>query len=162
VACFEQALSALAQPPEDRDTLEQAIDVRFDLRNALLPLGDEPRIFDHLHAAEALTERLNDLQRLGQITSYLCISLSTLGEYDRAIAAGHRTLALATTSGAFDVQVAAQTTLGQVYYTGGDFRQGLAAARRAMTLLTGERHAARWSASPRRAASSSTRSCSPS
>ena len=144
MACFEQALVALAHLPECRDTLEQAIDVRFDLRNALLPLGDEPRIFDHLHAAEALAERLNDLQRLGQITSYLCISFSALGEYDRAIAAGQRTLALATTSGAFDVQVAAETTLGQVYYTGGDFRQGLAVARRAMTLLTGEQHYARF------------------
>ena len=60
-----------------------------------------------------------------------------MGEYDRAIAAGQRTLTLATTSGAFDVQVAAQTTLGQVYYTGGAFRQALDVARRAMTLLTG-------------------------
>jgi predicted ATPase len=36
VACFEQALSALQHLPESRSTLEQAIDLRFDLRNALL------------------------------------------------------------------------------------------------------------------------------
>ena len=116
VACFEQALTALAHLPEHRDTLEQAIDLRFDLRNALLPLGEETRIFDHMRAAEALAERLGDPQRLGQITSYLCIHFSAMGEYDHAVAAGQRTLALATSSGAFDVQVAAQTTLGQVYY----------------------------------------------
>jgi tetratricopeptide (TPR) repeat protein len=144
VACFEQALTALAHLPEHRATLEQAIDLRFDLRNALLPLGEEARIFDHMHAAEALAERLGDPQRLGQITSYLCIHFSAMGAYDRAIAAGQRTLALATSSGAFDVQVAAQTTLGQVYYTGGDFRQGLDVARRAMTLLTGEQRYARF------------------
>jgi tetratricopeptide (TPR) repeat protein len=144
VTYFEQALAALAQLSETRDTLEQAIDLRFDLRNALLPLGEEARIFDHLYAAEALAERLGDLQRLGQITSYLCISFSAMGEYDRAIAAGQRTLTLANTSGAFDVQVAAQTTLSQVYYAGGDFRQGLDVARRAVTLLTGERRYARF------------------
>ena len=38
VECFEQALAALAQLPERRDTLEQAIDLRFDLRNALQSL----------------------------------------------------------------------------------------------------------------------------
>src|SRR5262249_14238912 len=32
---FEQALSALAHLPEQRDTREQAIDIRFALRNAL-------------------------------------------------------------------------------------------------------------------------------
>jgi DNA-binding NtrC family response regulator len=38
VACFEQALGALQHLPESRDTVEQAIDLRFDLRNALFPL----------------------------------------------------------------------------------------------------------------------------
>ena len=54
VECFEQALAALAQLPEHRDTLEQAIDLRFDLRNALQPLNEHARILDHLYAAEAL------------------------------------------------------------------------------------------------------------
>ena len=40
VTSFEQALSALAQLPERRDTIEQAIDLRCDLRNALFPLSD--------------------------------------------------------------------------------------------------------------------------
>ena len=35
VACFEQALAALTHLPESRATQEQAIDLRFDLRNAL-------------------------------------------------------------------------------------------------------------------------------
>ena len=58
VAYFEQALVALAHLPERRDTLEQAIDLRFDLRNALLPLGDQARIFDHLREAETLAQVL--------------------------------------------------------------------------------------------------------
>ena len=40
VTCFEQALVALEHLPETRETLEQAIDLRFDLRTSLLPLGE--------------------------------------------------------------------------------------------------------------------------
>ena len=61
-----------------------------------------------------------------------------MGEHDRAIAAGQRALALATTSGAFDVQVNAQTNLGVAYYAAGDFRQALDVSRRVIALLTGE------------------------
>jgi tetratricopeptide (TPR) repeat protein len=96
---FEQALVALEQLPERRDTLAQAIDLRFDLRNALLPLDEQARIFDHLRAAEALAERLGDDQRHGRIACYLCISFTAIGEHDSALAAGQRALALATTSG---------------------------------------------------------------
>ena len=138
VACFEQALVALAQLPERRDTLEQAIDLRCDLHNALHPLGEQARLFDHLREAEALAERLGDDQRLGRIASYQCLYFSAMGEPDRAIAAGQRALALATTSSAFDVQVLAQAILGQAYYAGGDFRQALNVARRVMALLTGD------------------------
>jgi tetratricopeptide (TPR) repeat protein len=139
VGAFEQALVALAQLPERRDTLEQAIDLRCDLRNALLPLDEQARTFDHLHAAEALAERLGDDQRLGRIASHLCIYFVAMGEHARAIAAGQRALALATISRAFDVQVATEGPLAQVYYAVGDYQQALNASRRRMALLTGER-----------------------
>ncbi|MDH3598069.1 MAG: AAA family ATPase, partial [Candidatus Tectomicrobia bacterium] len=138
VAHFDQALSALAQLPERRDTLQQAVDLRLDLRNALHPLGEQGRVGDILREAETLAERLGDEPRLGQIACYLCINLSNIGEYDRAIAAGQRALALGTTSGAFDVQVVAQTYLGATYCHVGDFRQALDVSQRAMALLTGE------------------------
>jgi class 3 adenylate cyclase/tetratricopeptide (TPR) repeat protein len=144
VAYFEQALTALAQLPEHRDTLEQAIDLRLDLRNVLFPLDEHARIFDHLCAAEALAERLDDPQRFGWIACYLCISFSAMSEHDRAIAAGQRALALATTSGAFDVQVVALTYLGVAYYAAGDFRQTLDVLRRVTALLTGEWGATRF------------------
>jgi class 3 adenylate cyclase/tetratricopeptide (TPR) repeat protein len=138
VTSFEQALAALEHLPERRDTIEQAIDLRCDLRNDLLPLNAQARIFDHLYAAEALAERLGDDQRRGQIAGYLCISFVSMGEPDHAIAAGQRALVLATTSGAFDVQVIAQTHLGIAYYHAGNFRQALDTSRQVMGLLTGE------------------------
>ena len=105
VACFEQALAALAQLPECRETLEQAIDLRFDLHNALMPLDEQARIFAYLRTAKALAERLDDPQRLGRVASYLCMYFTTMGEHDRAIAMGQQALTLAMTSSAFDVQV---------------------------------------------------------
>ena len=61
-----------------------------------------------------------------------------MGEHDRAIAAGQRALALATTSGAFDVQVNAQNNLSVAYYAAGDYRQALDVAQRMVAVLTGD------------------------
>ena len=65
VTCFEQALTALGHLPETRETLEQAIDLRFDLRTALFPLGEFERIFGCLREAEGLARTLDDQRRLG-------------------------------------------------------------------------------------------------
>jgi class 3 adenylate cyclase/tetratricopeptide (TPR) repeat protein len=138
VAYCEQALAALAHLPERHETLAQAIDLRFDLRNALLPLDEQARLFDHLRAAEPLAERLGDPQRLGRIVSFLCFSFSVMGEHDRAIAAGQQALALATTSGAFDVQINAQIYLSVAYYAAGDYRQALDVFQRTIAALTEE------------------------
>jgi tetratricopeptide (TPR) repeat protein len=67
-----------------------------------------------------------------------------MSEHGRAIAAGQRGLALATTSGAFDVQVVALAYLGVAYYAAGDFRQALDVLRRVIALLTGEWHTTRF------------------
>src|SRR5262249_38454477 len=48
VGGFEQALDALHHLPESGDTMAQAIDLRFDLRNALSPLDEERKILDYL------------------------------------------------------------------------------------------------------------------
>ena len=54
VAGFEQALVALQHLPDTPETRAQAIDLRFDLRNTLLLLGEHERIFDYMREAEAL------------------------------------------------------------------------------------------------------------
>ena len=52
VSCFEQALTALQHLPETRERLELAVDLRFDLRTALFPLGEFERIFGCLGEAK--------------------------------------------------------------------------------------------------------------
>ena len=61
---FEQALSALAHLPQERDTREQAVDLRFALCWALRPLGDLERVLVYLREAEALATALDDPRRL--------------------------------------------------------------------------------------------------
>jgi predicted ATPase/class 3 adenylate cyclase len=139
VAYLEQALAALAHFPERHETLAQAIDLRLDLRNALLPLDEQARLFEDLRAAEPLAERLGDPQRLGRLVAALCVPFTVMGEHNRAIAAGQQALALATTSGAFDVQLQAQSNLGVAYVATGDYRQALDVAQRMIAGLTGER-----------------------
>ena len=56
-AFFEQALTALQHLPDSRTTREQAIDLRFDLRNALHPLNEPERILHHLRQAERSPRR---------------------------------------------------------------------------------------------------------
>src|SRR6266540_367161 len=53
VAWFDQALTAIEHLPESRELREQAIDLRFDLRNALQPLGEFGSIRERLYEAEA-------------------------------------------------------------------------------------------------------------
>ncbi len=68
---FEEALTALTHLPETRETLEQAIDLRFDLRNALLPLVEWGRIEEYLRQAEGLARKLNDQRRLASVSGYM-------------------------------------------------------------------------------------------
>src|SRR5260370_9166344 len=67
VAYFEQALEALTHLPESCSTLEQAIDLRLDIRFPLNQLGENERNLEHLREAERLAEALDDHLRLGRV-----------------------------------------------------------------------------------------------
>jgi class 3 adenylate cyclase/tetratricopeptide (TPR) repeat protein len=141
MACFEQALDSLKHLPEHCDTRELAIDLRLALYHlALVPLGAFERILDTLHDAERLAETLDDPRRLGQVSSNIGMYFYFMGDYDRAIAYGQRTLALATVSGDVDLQVTAHTHIGYAYTSQGDYHRAMAVYRRAMASLNGERH----------------------
>jgi predicted ATPase len=78
VGYFEQALAALQHLPETRERLEWAIDLRFDLRTALFPLGEFERIFGCLREAEGLARMLDDQRRLGQLAVYIYATTTRL------------------------------------------------------------------------------------
>ena len=112
VACFEQALVALRRLPERRDTLEQAIDLRLDMRNALLALGDVRAMFDCLREAEMLAKALDDPRQLGRVSLYMSEYFRMVGDYDHAVASGQQALALAESVSDFSTQIVANVYLG--------------------------------------------------
>jgi tetratricopeptide (TPR) repeat protein len=139
VGYFEQALSALLHLPEQRDTCEQAIDLRLALRMALNPLGDSERVLAYLREAEALAVPLDDPQRLGQISGHLSVQFYFGGAYDQAIAAAQHTHALATASGDVVLHAQANHYLGIAYQAQGDYRRAIDALGQTVALYDGAR-----------------------
>ncbi len=139
VASFEQALEALGHLPQSRDVIEQSIDVRFNLRNSLWPLGELPRLLKHLREAEALAQSLGDERRLGQLSAYMSQFFAWMGEHDRAVESGQQARAIAERLGDFALRVGACFRLGQAYYALGEYRRGIAVLRPSIQDLTGDR-----------------------
>jgi class 3 adenylate cyclase/tetratricopeptide (TPR) repeat protein len=125
VGYFEQALSALGHLPEQRDTLEQAIDLRLGLRSALFPSGDLGRILTYLREAEALAVALDDPRRLGRLSLFLLVHFRIMCAYDQAIAVAQRVLALATASGDVVLHALANLHLGMTYQRQGNYRRAI-------------------------------------
>jgi class 3 adenylate cyclase/tetratricopeptide (TPR) repeat protein len=123
VTWFDQALVALGHLPESRSRNEQAIDLRFDLRRVLLPLGEHDRTFNLLHKAESLAQALGDHNRLGQVLVYLTEQFRLMSNFERALESGQRALALATAHGDVGLQVMANFYMGTVSYDLGDYRR---------------------------------------
>jgi len=144
VGSFEQALSALPHLPEQRDTLEQAIDLRLALRSALRLIGDFGRILAYLREAESLATALNDQRRLGQVSVFLSIHFFLMGAYDQAIAAGQHALALATADGDVILQALANQYLGIAYQAQGDYRRATGCLKQAVASFDGARRRERF------------------
>jgi class 3 adenylate cyclase/tetratricopeptide (TPR) repeat protein len=140
LAYFEQALTALTHLPETRETQEQAIDVRFDLRNALFPLAEFGKIEGYLREAEALTGRLDDPRRLGWVSAFMSgHHLATGGHATDVRTFAQRVQAVGETLGDVPLQVAAQYYLVHSGHLSGDYRGTEHLCRRLMQSLQGER-----------------------
>ena len=121
IAHLEQALEALRRHPASRETTELTIDIRLELRNALLPLGERARIRDHLHEAEALARALGDQQRLARIATFMVIECVVAGDYEEAVRFGQEALGIARSLGYRSSEVVATTFLGQAHAVRGEF-----------------------------------------
>jgi tetratricopeptide (TPR) repeat protein len=138
VAYFEQALSALQQLPECRETMELGIDLRFDLRACLQSLGELARIPGRLHEAETLAVALNDQQRLWQVYSLMGQYAWLMGDQERYLDISQRALAIAETLGNFGLRVRATYYLGGAYHTLGDYPRAVEYLRQSVALVEKE------------------------
>jgi class 3 adenylate cyclase/tetratricopeptide (TPR) repeat protein len=138
VACFEQALLALKHLPETPAILEQAFDLRLELRPWLAPLGDYDRMLDNLREAEALAEAQGDRRRLGLVRAFMTDYFRLTGDNEQAVACGEQALAFATDLGDFSLQVLANQFLGHACHAVGDYRRAVQLLRCNVEALSGE------------------------
>jgi class 3 adenylate cyclase/tetratricopeptide (TPR) repeat protein len=123
---LREALRALERLPETPDTLAQAIDIRLELRLALIPLGQYQDVLAVMRDAEGLATRLGDPARLGRVLADICARLRNVaGEHLKAIEVGQRALAIAAETGDRELEREAQYRTGQAYFAIGDFGQAL-------------------------------------
>src|SRR5215475_2849157 len=120
--CFEVALDVLKALPESHETLEEAFDIRLDLRQVLRQLGEGRPLLDHLREAERLAERLKDDKRRGLVCVFMTTVRSTLDELDEAIETGNRALEIARRLGDLKLRILATSCLEQAYCYRGDYQ----------------------------------------
>jgi tetratricopeptide (TPR) repeat protein len=133
--CFEQALDALRRLPEHPDAIAESLDLRFEVRNALLALGEMGRVGALLDEAEALAEAVGDQPRLGRALTYKVIQFWLTGDFGAALRAGLRALAIGESQGDLAIQVAANGYLGRVYVVRGECREGVRHCETALALI---------------------------
>jgi tetratricopeptide (TPR) repeat protein len=139
VTCFEQALDAVSHLPEDPDTVGQGIDVRLALRDALLHLGDDARIYALLRDAERLAEALDDPYRLDWVATHLTHYFWRLRHLDCALEYGQRAVALAAPLRDLGLYALAHFDLAEVHYSLGNYRQAIVAFEQLIARFTGDR-----------------------
>ena len=132
---FEQALDALRRLPEYPGAIAESVDVRFDLRNALLLLSEYGRIGVLLDEAEALAEVVGDQGRLGRALNYKVIQFWLAGDPPAAIEAGLRALAIGESQADVAIQIVANLNLGLAYVAWGECCKAVRHCEAAVALI---------------------------
>jgi tetratricopeptide (TPR) repeat protein len=122
-AWFEQALSVADNLPESQAILEEAFEIRLELRPVLNQLGEVPRTLERLREAEILAERLNDDRRRGRVCAFMTNVHSLLGELDEALMAGSRALEIAGRLGDVRLRILITTQIEQAHYLRGEYER---------------------------------------
>jgi DNA-binding winged helix-turn-helix (wHTH) protein/tetratricopeptide (TPR) repeat protein len=130
---FEQALDALPRLPETPDTIAQSLDLRFDLRNALVPLNEGTGVL--LDEAEAIAEAAGDHRRLGRALTYQVLPFWQAGDYSAALEAGLRALAIGESLADVGLQVVANLYLGRTYMAQSECSEAVRHCEAAIALI---------------------------
>ena len=135
---FEQALDILEALPDTPSKVEQAFDIRLELRPVLHQLGELRRAVERLHEAGSLAEQLNDDYRRGRVSAFQTNTHSLLGELDEALASGTRALEIAVALGNPELRILTTTFLEQAHYFRGDYERVVELATESLAALPAE------------------------
>ncbi len=125
VECFTRALIALAHLPRTRAHQEEAIDVRFDLRGALWPLGEVDSMGKVLAEAGDLARDLNDERRQGLVAVARCHYFFITSRHVDAVTAGEEALAVARATGNDAIERDATLYIGIVHGAMGSYGRAI-------------------------------------
>ncbi len=137
VTYFEQTLSALSRLPETRATIEQAIDLRFELRASLFALMDLEKGFHYIREAEQLARSIDDQHRLARVSVVTSHHLLVSGNAQDARSFSQGAHAIAQSLGDLPLQVAANLYCGATCNAVGELRQAKEHLERTLQLLPG-------------------------
>jgi class 3 adenylate cyclase/tetratricopeptide (TPR) repeat protein len=138
-ARFEQALETLETFPESRSILEQAFEIRLELRPVLALLGEVRRQLERVREAEALAEKLNDDRRRGRVCAFATTIHSQLGELDEAVESGTRALGISRALGDLELHTLTLNVLEQAHFLRGDYERVVEVATDNLAALPPER-----------------------
>ncbi len=125
VTRFEEALDALQRLPEHSDATVEALDLRFELRAALMPLGEFGRMGTVLDEAKALAETAGDQHRLGHALNFKAIHLIHGGEFAAALQHAHLALAIGEAKTDIGIRAVANWYLGLACLAQGESREAV-------------------------------------
>jgi DNA-binding SARP family transcriptional activator len=126
VACFTRALEAHGHLPRTDEWKRAAIELRFDLRHALVPVVELKDLGRLLHECEAFATELNDRPRLARAWAFLGHYHWWFAEHERAVELCTRALGAASALGDPALQLSTNMYLGLAFSSLGAYR---AAAR---------------------------------
>ncbi|HEY7251567.1 MAG TPA: adenylate cyclase, partial [Methylomirabilota bacterium] len=138
VAYLDQALAALAHLPESREAMELAIDLRFEMRSSLFPLGEVGAMLTVLRDAERLATALDDRRRLAWVSVYMSQYSWVTGHLAEARGFGERAGAIAEALEDSALQAVANYYAGAACFASTDYRDAEGFLRKSLRSLEGD------------------------
>lgn len=133
--CFERALAALERAPERAEKATLAIDLRLELRNAFVLLGDADRALAYLTEAQGLATTLGDRVRLGRVSAQLSFHRSWAGRPGEARVLALTAQAIGEETADGPLTMTATLYLAYAHRAAGDYRAGRQVLDRLLEML---------------------------
>jgi class 3 adenylate cyclase/tetratricopeptide (TPR) repeat protein len=134
---FQTGLKALEHLPQSRANLQQAVDLRLELRNPLYFLSEFDELHRRLREAESIAQRISDDRRLGRVINFLNSYYGLMGEHHRSIELGTRGLRISRDD--VELNTVTHYYMGLAYHHIGQYDQSIASLRRALSVAQEER-----------------------
>jgi tetratricopeptide (TPR) repeat protein len=123
--------------PSAESRVQQAVDLRLELRNPLYFLSEFDELHRCLREAESIAQRISDDRRLGRVINFLNSYYGLMGEHHRSIEFGTRGLRINRDD--VELNTVTHYYMGLAYHHIGRYDHLIAFLRRALSIIQEER-----------------------